>query len=67
MAWLNNTKRSDGLYVFKSADTWAIRYKGNVIEVCPCCDRSMLSARSARLVADAYYPLPNGEPPPEAA
>ena len=61
-------KRSDGLRVYKSTgDHWLIRFKGQTLDSCPCCNRSMFTARAARLVADQTFPQPNGELPPEAA
>ena len=68
MAWESDTKRSDGLRIHKlTTDAWVILNKGQRIEWCPCCRRTILSARAARLVADMYFPLANGSPPPEAA
>jgi len=56
------------LRVYKSTgDHWLIRFKGQTLDSCPCCNRSMFTARAARLVADQTFPQPNGELPPEAA
>jgi hypothetical protein len=64
--WVSDTKRSDGLFVHKLAtDNWAIRFKSVSVTACPCCDKPLVSLRSARLVADAAYPL--RDDPPAAA
>ena len=68
MEWQSDTKRSDGLYVCKLADThWAIRFKGQTITECPCCDKPLLTARAARLVADVVFKPANGDGEPPAA
>lgn len=65
--WESDTKRGDGLYVHKLAnENWAIRHNGNVLVACPCCDKPFPSLRSARVCADAVFPLPDNEPSPPA-
>ena len=61
--WESDTKRSDGLYVHKLAtDNWAIRFNGQSLTECPCCNKGLVSLRIAKLVADRVYP-----PEPAAA
>ena len=63
MTWYSETERSDGLTINKRTDdTWEIRHLGVLVTACPCCDKPLVTARAARLVADACY-----TPPPEAA
>lgn len=64
MGWESDTKRSDGLYIYRHADNrWAIHHRGKVSTVCPCCGKSIPTQRIARIVADAFWPQPNGQLP----
>lgn len=55
----NGERRSDGLAVVAGGDAWIImpRDDREPIDACPCCGAPMRTARAARLIADAVYPL----------
>lgn len=56
--WVSDTKRRDGVYVHKLAtENWAIRREGKSITACPCCNSPLRTLRTARLVADEFYPM----------
>ena len=60
--WDGNV-RKDGVEVMYQAktDSFVIvdREGRLVLELCPCCDRTMLTPEAARAVADAELPLPS--------
>jgi hypothetical protein len=65
--WVSDTKRGDGLSLnLLATEKWSIRYQGRVVSRCPCCDKPFPTPRTARLVADKYFPLPDDEPPAAA-
>ena len=57
-------QRADGVRVIPNHDraptapaTWRILLpSGLTIDECPCCDKPLLNARAAKLVAEAVYP-----------
>jgi hypothetical protein len=51
--------RADGVRVMR-LDGQRFRIdtgRGNTIDLCPCCGKSLPTARAAKLVADMIYPL----------
>jgi hypothetical protein len=57
--WVND-RRIDGLVVVRipSRDDWMIiPAQGPALTTCPCCDKPFPTAKVARLVADAVYPI----------
>lgn len=58
--WNDNTRR-DGIRVEKNTtiEGWCIISNDGHVKthICPCCDRPMLAAHNAKLVADAIYPI----------
>jgi hypothetical protein len=55
--WNDNT-RVDGLRVTEDAAGWVIEPRAGGLPVveCPCCGKTLKTARAARLVADALFP-----------
>jgi hypothetical protein len=60
--WTNN-RRSDGCEIMMGVDGWVIMpgSEGLPVARCPCCDKIFpgddKGLRSAKLVADALYPM----------
>ena len=59
--WLSPFARSDGLTIRRSSgdgETWVVCMpdKPNIYH-CPCCDKPLLTPRSAQMIADAVYPI----------
>ena len=54
-------RRRDGVRVHFAADRWLIVAPDPTlrptITACPCCDKPLWQERSAKLLADAVYPL----------
>lgn len=61
------TVRTDRLQVVATPDgrAWIILPHDDrpAVDQCPCCNRPLLSARAAMLVANAVYPLPEERKP----
>jgi hypothetical protein len=56
--WLGSYRRRDGVTIEMTEDGWTILTGGGTsLTTCPCCGLSFRSARNARLVADAVFPL----------
>jgi hypothetical protein len=52
--------RSDGLTVADTGDHWIILPGDDrlAVDACPCCGAWMRTRKTAKLVADRHYPLP---------
>lgn len=58
--WTDELTRVDGVRITRHPDdatAWIVVADGVSIDVCPCCDKRLLSTRSARMVADVVYPV----------
>jgi hypothetical protein len=58
--WQGNRRR-DGVTVAEGLDSqWFVMTSeaGEVMSICPCCEKSFLTAKEARRVADLVYPTP---------
>jgi predicted RNA-binding Zn-ribbon protein involved in translation (DUF1610 family) len=56
--WTSYIKRRDGLCLEMNALGFTIvPARGSSMFFCPCCGKTMPTAQTARLVADAVFPL----------